>query len=96
MQTTHLRNRLLMATTLWRQATDEPLPRLEAGEPVRQIERFELALVDMLCREATAATARKVANATWDLVHDRPDEDTVKRRVVQCHEELARLSAGAG
>ncbi|MDX6667562.1 MAG: hypothetical protein QOK04_942, partial [Solirubrobacteraceae bacterium] len=28
---------------------------------------------------------------TWELVHDRPDSDPVKKRVVACHEELARL-----
>ena len=32
----------------------------------------------------------------WDLVHDRADEDLVKRRVVECHEALARLSARGG
>jgi hypothetical protein len=25
-------------------------------------------------------------------VHDRPDEDPVKRRVVECHEALARMA----
>jgi hypothetical protein len=25
-------------------------------------------------------------------VHDRADDDPVKQRVVECHEELARLS----
>jgi len=34
-----------------------------------------------------------VADRTWDLVHDRPDEDPVKQRVVECHEALARLTA---
>jgi hypothetical protein len=87
-----LRNRLLIATSLWRETTDEPLPRLPAGDPAEQIQRFELELVDMLCREATAETAKKVADRTWDLVHDRPDEDPVKQRVVECHEQLARLN----
>ena len=36
--------------------------------------------------------AREVADRTWDLVHDRPDSDPVKQRVVQCHESLARLT----
>jgi hypothetical protein len=35
-------------------------------------------------------------NRTWDLVHDRGDDDPVKRRVVECHEALARLSARGG
>ena len=56
-----------------------------------------LTLVDMLCAQATAETARDVADKTWDLVHDRSEEDPVKRRVVECHEALARLSArGSG
>ena len=86
-----LRNRLVMATTLWREATDEPLPKLPKGDPAEQIQEFELRLVDLLCREATPDNAREVADKTWDLVHDRPDHDPVKRRVEECHEELARL-----
>jgi hypothetical protein len=86
-----LRNRLLMATTLWRQATEEPLPKLPPGEPVNQIESFELQVVELLCREATPETAKRVADKTWDLVHDRPESDPVKQRVVECHEALARL-----
>ncbi len=89
-----LRNRLLIATTLWREATPEPMPKLPPGDPAAQIEQFELAVVERLCAEATAETAKHVADRTWDLVHDRPDADPVKRRVVQCHEELARLSHG--
>jgi len=89
-----LRNRLLIATTLWREATDEPLPKLPPGEPAAQIESFELQVVDLLCRDATPETAKRVADKTWDLVHDRPDEDAVKRRVVECHESLARLRHG--
>ena len=86
-----LRNRLVMATTLWREATTDPLPKLPAGNPEEQIQEFELRLVELLCREATADSAREVADKTWDLVHDRPDSDPVKRRVEECHEELARL-----
>jgi hypothetical protein len=91
--TAALRNRLLIATTLWRQATDEPLPKLPAGDPGAQIEAFELKVVDLLFANATAATAKRVADATWDLVHDRADSDAVKQRVVEGHEQLARLSA---
>ena len=86
-----LRNRLLIATTLWREATSEPLPKLPAGDPAAQIESFELQVVDLLCREATPETAKRVADKTWDLVHDRPESDAVKQRVVECHETLARL-----
>lgn len=89
-----LRNRLLIATTLWREATDEPLPKLPPGAPAGQIESFELQVVDLLCREATPETAKRVADKTWDLVHDRPDSDVVKQRVVECHEALARLRHG--
>ena len=86
-----LRNRLLIAATLWREATDDPLPKLPAGDPGAQIEAFELQVVDLLCRGATPETTKRVADKTWDLVHDRPDGDPVKQRVVECHEELARM-----
>jgi len=87
-----LRNRLLVATGMWREATGEPLPRIEPGDPADQIQAFELQLVDRLWQLATPETARDVADRTWDLVHDRPDRDPVKRRVVECHEALARLT----
>jgi hypothetical protein len=91
-----LRNRLILASSMWRSATDEPLPKMPPGDPGEQIQAFELRLVDLLCSQATAETARSVADQTWDLVHDRPDDEPVKRRVAECHEELARLSAGGG
>ena len=91
-----LRNRLVMATQMWRNATEDPLPRMPPGEPAEQLQAFELRLVDMLCGKATPETARDVADKTWDLVHDRSDDDLVKRRVVECHEALARLSARGG
>lgn len=86
-----LQNRLMMAMSLWREATEDPMPRMEPGEPAAQIEQLELLVVDLLCRDATPASAREVADKTWDLVHDRPDTDPVKQRVVKCHEALARL-----
>jgi hypothetical protein len=91
-----LRNRLLLATAMWRDATDEPLPRMPPDAPERQLEAFELRLVDLLCAKATPETAGEVADQTWDLVHDRPDDDPVKRHVTECHEALARLSARRG
>ena len=91
-----LRNRLVMATQMWREATNEPLPRMPPGDPNEQLESFEVKLIDLLCRQATPQTARDAADKTWDLVHDRPDDDRVKRRVVECHEALARLSARSG
>jgi hypothetical protein len=94
MEVRSLQNRLLIATTLWREATDDPLPRLEPGDPAAQISQLELLVVELLCREATRDNAREVADKTWDLVYDRPEEDPVRKRVVECHEHLAKLSAG--
>jgi hypothetical protein len=91
-----LRNRLVMATQMWREGTNDPLPRMPPGDPADQLQAFELKLVDMLCAQATSASARDIADKTWDLVHDRPEDDPVKRRVVECHEALARLSARGG
>jgi hypothetical protein len=87
-----LRNRLLVATGMWREATGEPLPRLAPGAPEDQLQSFEIQLVDRLWDSATPETAREVADRTWDLVHDRPDNDPVKQRVVECHEALARMT----
>ena len=87
-----LRNRLLVATGMWKEATGEPLPRLAPGEPAAQLQSFEIQLVDRLWDSATPETAREVADRTWDLVHDRPDDDPVKKRVVECHEALARMT----
>jgi hypothetical protein len=87
-----LRNRLLVATSMWKETTGEPLPRLDPGDPADQIQTFELRLVDRLWESATAENAREIADRTWDLVHDRPDGDPVKLRVVECHEALARLT----
>ena len=91
-----LRNRLVMATSLWRDHTDEPLPRMPPGDPLEQIQSFELKLVEMMFEQATPDSARRVAEQTWDLVHDRPDSDPVKQRVVEGHEALARLAAEGG
>lgn len=91
-----LRNRLLVATGMWREVTGEPLPRLAPGRPEQQVEAFELLLVDRLWQGATPETAREVADRTWDLVHDRPEDDPVRRRVVECHEALARMPRPGG
>jgi hypothetical protein len=87
-----LRNRLLVATGMWKEATGEPFPRLAPGDPADQLESFELKLVDRLWQIATPENAREIADRTWDLVHDRDDRDPVKRRVVECHEALARMT----
>lgn len=94
MEARSLQNRLLIATSLWRETTNDPLPRLEPGDPADQIGQLELLVVELLCGEATAANAREVADKTWDLVYDRPDDDPLRKRVVECHERLAKLSAG--
>ncbi|HVS29385.1 MAG TPA: hypothetical protein VHE14_07515 [Solirubrobacteraceae bacterium] len=82
---------MLIATAMWREATDEPLPKVPPGDPASQIEQFELQVVDLLCASAEPSTARDVADKTWDLVHDRPDSDPVKQRVVLCHDRLTKL-----
>jgi hypothetical protein len=87
-----LRNRLLVATAMWKEATGEPLPRMPPGDPADQLQRFELALVQRLWESATPENAREIADRTWDLVHDRPASDPVKRLVVECHEALARMT----
>jgi hypothetical protein len=87
-----LRNRLLVATAMWRETTGEPLPRLAPGQPADQLREFELLLVNRLFDSANTENAREIADRTWDLVHDRPDTDAVKRRVVEIHEALAKLT----
>lgn len=87
-----LRNRLLVATGMWRETVKEPLPKMPPGDPVDQIAQFERQLVDRLWEQATPETAREIADRTWDLVHDRPDSDPVKQRVVECHEALAKMT----
>ena len=83
-----------MATTLWREASNDPLPRLAPGDPADQIRELELLVVELLCREATRDNAREAADKTWDMVYDRAEDDPVRKRVVECHEHLAKLSAG--
>jgi hypothetical protein len=92
MDQNQMRNRLLVATGMWREITGEPLPKMAPGNPLEQIEAFELKLVDRLWEVATPERAREIADRTWDLVHDRPDSDRVKKRVVECHEALARMT----
>src|SRR5687767_2553638 len=94
MERAALRNRLVVATGLWRETTEEPLPRMPPGDALEQIRGFELKVVELLFAEATAETASRVAEKTWDMVHDRPDDDPVKQRVVKGHEDLAKLAAG--
>ena len=88
-----LENRLAIAAGMWREALEEPLPKLPPGDPETQVDEFEIRLVDALCEQATPATARSIAEKTWDLVHDRPDDDRVKVHVTEWHERLAKLPA---
>ncbi len=87
-----LRNRLLLASGMWRETIGGALPRMPKGKPEDQLQQFELELVNRLWDRATPDTAREIADRTWDLVHDRPDDDPVKQRVVECHEALARMT----
>ena len=80
-----LRNRLAVATNVWRDHVREPLPKLSPGTPQEQIQTFEIKLVERLAEQATPANASEVAERTWDLVHDRPENDPVKVRVVDLH-----------
>ena len=87
-----LENRLAIAAGMWRESVDEPFPKLTPADPESQVQELELLLVDAVCAKATAETASGIAEKTWDLVHDRPDDDPVKVRVTEAHERLARLS----
>ena len=77
---------------MWKETVAEPLPRMPPGDPAEQIQNFELELVQRLWDSANAENARDVADRTWDMVHDRADSDPVKKRVVECHEALARMT----
>lgn len=87
-----LENRLAIAAGMWREALEEPFPKLPPADPETQVQEFEIRLVDALCEQATPESASKIAEKTWDLVHDRPDDDPVKMHVTAWHERLARLS----
>lgn len=92
MDARRLENRLAIAAGMWRESLDEPLPKLAPGDPEAQVNEFEIRLVDALCEQATPETAKGIAEKTWDLVHDRPDDDPVKTHVTEWHERLAKLS----
>jgi hypothetical protein len=80
-----------VATNVWRDHVKEPLPRMPKGDPVDQIEAFEIQLVEKLAADADPMNASEIAERTWDLVHDRQDGDPVKQRVVELHSELVKL-----
>ncbi|HYH58376.1 MAG TPA: hypothetical protein VD790_04045 [Thermoleophilaceae bacterium] len=92
MDARRLENRLAIAAGMWRESLEEPLPKLSPADPETQVQEFELKLVEALCAQATPETAKSVADKTWDMVHDRPDDDPVKTRVTEWHERLATMS----
>ena len=94
MEARSLQNRLLISTTLWREATDDPLPRLAPGDPAGQIPELELLSRRAAVPRGDRDNAREVADKTWDIVYDRPEDDPLRKRVVECHDQLAKLSAG--
>jgi len=87
-----LRNRFAMVKGAWDEhLRGVPFPTLGEGTAEQKIERLELALVDEMRRRATPESAEQTADAMWGLVHARADDDPVKRRVTEHHQELARL-----
>jgi hypothetical protein len=87
-----LRNRFAMVKGAWDEhLRGVPFPALGEGTAEQKIERLELALVDEMRARATPETAEQAADAMWTLVHDRPDGDPVKKRVIAHHEQLARM-----
>ncbi len=88
-----LRNRFAMAKGAWEEhLRGVSFPALGEGTAEEKIERLELALVDEMAARATPEDAERAADGMWGLVHDRPDDDPVKRRVTAHHEALARMS----
>lgn len=88
-----LRNRFAMVKGAWDEhLRGVPFPSLGEGTAEQKIERLEIALVDEMRSRATPETAEAAADAMWNLVHDRPDEDAVRQRVTQHHEQLARMT----
>ena len=87
-----LRNRFAMVKGAWEEhLRGVPFPSLGDGTAEEKIERLELALVDTMHGRATPETAEQAADAMWGIVHDRPDTDAVKQRVIHHHEALARM-----
>ncbi len=87
-----LRNRFAMVKGAWDEhLRGVPFPSLGEGTALEKIERLELHLVDEMQRRATPETAERAADAMWTLVHDRPEGDSVRKRVERHHETLARM-----
>lgn len=87
-----MRNRFAMVKGAWDEhLRGVPFPPLGEGTAVEKIERLEIAFADTLAGRATPQSAERAADAMWGLVHQRPDDDPVKQRVVAHHDALARL-----
>jgi hypothetical protein len=92
MDARRLENRLAIAAGMWRESVEDPLPKLSPGDPEAQVDEFEMRLIDALEAQATPETAKGIAERTWDLVHDRADDDPVKKHVTELHERLAKMA----
>ena len=79
-----MRNRLLVATGMWKEATGEPLPRMMPGDPADQIQQFEITLVNRLWESATPENAREIAATAQDLFN----------RVAKFIEHFEKIRAG--
>lgn len=93
-----LRARFERVERAWHETTDRPFPpadpRAQGGsseDPVGDLQAAELELVELLARQASAERATDIALRTWELVHDRPRADPVRRRVEELHGELTEL-----
>ena len=87
-----LRNRFAMVKGAWEDhLPGVPFPQLGDGTAEQKIERLELALVDGMRDRATPESSEQVADSMWSVVHSRHDDDPVKVRVTEHHEELARI-----
>ena len=87
-----LRNRFAMVKGAWDEhLRGVPFPQLGEGTALEKIERLEIALVDEMRHRASPEKAEQAADAMWTLVHNRPEDDPVRRRVTQHHEDLARM-----
>jgi hypothetical protein len=89
-----LRNRFAMIKGAWDDhLPGVPFPNLGEGTPEEKIQRLELSFVDELFARADPDRAEQAADAMWNLVHDRPDNDPVKVQVVKHHTALAAMRA---
>ena len=87
-----LRNRFAIFKVAWDEhLRGTPIPPLGEGSTEQKLERLELALVDAMRERATPETAEQMADAMWTIVHQRDDDDPVKQRVTEHHEQLAQL-----